>query len=126
MLISGGLRSAELARSAFEQTGADAVLLARGSLGNPWLFEQLVGFREQEPTRDEILDELSWVMDRAVEHLGEERANRYLRKFYPWYIERLGGTRAEQKALQGALQQAASLAEVRACLYFRGCLRTRA
>jgi len=126
VLISGGLRSAELARSAFEQTGADAVLLARGSLGNPWLFEQLVGFREQEPTRDEILDELSWVMDRAVEHLGEERANRYLRKFYPWYIERLGGTRAEQKALQGALQQAASLAEVRACLYFRGCLRTRA
>ena len=27
-------------------------------------------------------------MDRAEEHLGSERAERYLRKFYPWYMER--------------------------------------
>ncbi len=25
----------------------------------------------------------------AEEHLGSERAGRYLRKFYPWYAERL-------------------------------------
>ncbi len=116
VLISGGLRSAELARAAFEQTGADAVLLARGSLGNPWLFQQLLASSDEEPSREEILGELSWILDRAVEHLGEERANRYLRKFYPWYLERLGGTRAQQKALQGALQQSGSLAEVRALL----------
>ena len=116
VLISGGLRSAELARAAFEQTGADAVLLARGSLGNPWLFQQLLASSDEEPSREEILGELSWILDRAVEHLGEERANRYLRKFYPWYVERLGGTRAKQKALQGALQQAATLMEVRQLL----------
>jgi len=116
VLISGGLRSAELARTAFAQTGADAVLLARGSLGNPWLFEQLLSGRSAEPSGAEILDELAWVLDRGVEHLGEERANRYLRKFYPWYVERLAGTRAEQKALQSALQQAPSLTEVRALL----------
>src|SRR5579862_2555103 len=86
VLLSGGLRSAELAREAFERTGADAILLARGSLGNPWVFEQLVGSREAEPTRDEIVTELNWVLDCAVEHMGAERANRYLRKFYPWYI----------------------------------------
>jgi hypothetical protein len=28
-------------------------------------------------------------MDGAEEHLGSERAERYLRKFYPWYMERL-------------------------------------
>ena len=33
-------------------------------------------------------------MDRAVEHLGPERAARYLRKFYPWYMERLGARHA--------------------------------
>ena len=27
---------------------------------------------------------------RAEEHLGVERAGRYLRKFYPWYAETLG------------------------------------
>ncbi len=113
VLLSGGLRTAQLAREAFEQTGADAILLARGSLGNPWVFEQLVGRRDAEPTREEILAELGWVLDCAVEHLGSERANRYLRKFYPWYIERLGGTRVEQAALQAALQQAESIERAR-------------
>ena len=30
------------------------------------------------------------MIDSAEEHLGPERAGRYLRKFYPWYAERLG------------------------------------
>ena len=79
-----------------------AVMLARGSLGNPWLFAELACGRSTPPTRAEILGELDWVMDRAVEHLGRERATRYLRKFYPWYAERLGGGRALQAALQTA------------------------
>jgi nifR3 family TIM-barrel protein len=110
VLISGGLQTALAARGAFEQTGAAGVLLARGSLGNPWLFEQLLGRRAGEPGRDEILAELDWVLERACEHLGRERAARYLRKFYPWYVEKLGGGRA----LQAALQRAATVDEARA------------
>jgi nifR3 family TIM-barrel protein len=116
VLVTGGLWTAPQARHAFEATGSDAVLLARGSLGNPWLFAELLGERQVEPTRDEVLAELDWVIDRAVEHLGEERATRYLRKFYPWYVERLGGTRAQQASLQTALQQAPSLQDARAQL----------
>jgi tRNA-dihydrouridine synthase B len=100
VLISGGLHTAEKAREAFELTGAAGVMLARGSLGNPWLFEQLLGERAGEPDREEVLGELDWVIERAVEHLGSERAGRYLRKFYPWYVERLGGSRALQAAVQ--------------------------
>ncbi len=110
VLISGGLRTPELAREAFARTGAAAVQLARGSLGNPWLFEQLLGTRGHEPSRAEILAELDWVIDRACEHLGTERATRYLRKFYPWYVERLGA----DKALQDALQRAPTIADARA------------
>ena len=29
----------------------------------------------------------------AEEHLGRERAGRYLRKFYPWYADTLGLTK---------------------------------
>jgi nifR3 family TIM-barrel protein len=112
VLISGGLRSAEQAREAFERTGAAAVLLARGSLGNPWLFEQLLGQRSEGPSREEILDELDWIIARAREHLGSERAGRYLRKFYPWYVERLGGPRT----LQAELQRAPTLEAARALL----------
>jgi nifR3 family TIM-barrel protein len=115
VLVSGGLSSAERAREAFGRTGAAAILLARGSLGNPWLFAQLLGRRSdlQRPQRAEILAELYWVMARACEHLGPERAARYLRKFYPWYLERLGGDRA----LQDALQRASTVEQAEALLH---------
>jgi len=112
VILTGGLRTPEAVRAAHERTGAAAVMLARGSLGNPWLFERLLGTRASEPTREEVLAELDWVMDRAVEHLGAERAGRYLRKFYPWYLERLGAS----KAVQQALQETRSVADARAIL----------
>ena len=113
VLISGGLHTPEKVRQAFEQTGAAGVLLARGSLGNPWLFEQLLGTREGEPDREEILDEVDWVIERACEHLGPERAARYLRKFYPWYVDRLGG----ERALAAELQRAPTTESARALLH---------
>ena len=113
VVLSGGLRTPELAREAFARTGAAAVALARGSLGNPWLFSQLLGISEAEPTREQILAEVDWVMARAVEHLGSERAGRYLRKFYPWYVDRLDGP----KELQNALQRAPDMATAHALLH---------
>jgi tRNA-dihydrouridine synthase B len=100
VIISGGLDSAEGARHAYEASGADAVMIARGSLGNPWIFEELTGARHIPPGREEVIGELLWVMDRAEEHLGRERATRYLRKFYPWYLERLEADRATTAAFQ--------------------------
>ncbi len=99
VILSGGMRTAQEARSAQEQTGAAAVMLARGALGNPWLFEQALGRRDGEPSSVEVLGELDWVIERAVEHLGQERAARYLRKFYPWYLSRLGAPPAVADAL---------------------------
>jgi tRNA-dihydrouridine synthase B len=115
VLVSGGLHTAEQAWAAYERTGAAAVLIARGSLGNPWLFEQLLGTRTDPPEREEIVAELEWIMDRAVEHLGEQRAARYLRKFYPWYVERLGG----EGSLQAAMQTAPTIGHARALVGLR-------
>ena len=91
VILTGGLHTPEAIRAAYEHTGAAAVMLARGALGNPWLFEEVLGLRAAPPAPEEILDELDWVMDRAVEHLGADRAGRYLRKFYPWYARPSAG-----------------------------------
>jgi tRNA-dihydrouridine synthase B len=112
VIVSGGMNDAAHVRRVFEDTGCAAVMLARGSLGNPWLFEQVLGERDAEPSRDEVLEEWAWVVDRAEEHLGAERAARYLRKFHPWYVDRLG----ESHAVQDALQRADTLHEQRAII----------
>jgi tRNA-dihydrouridine synthase B len=100
VIVSGGLDDAESARRAYRESGAAAVMLARGSLGNPWLFEQLTGRRTGPPSREEVVAELLWTIDRAEEHLGAERAARYLRKFYPWYAERIGASEEVAQELQ--------------------------
>jgi tRNA-dihydrouridine synthase B len=112
VIISGGLSDEDHAIHAFESTGAAAVMLARGSLGNPWRFERLLGLRDGEPSRQEIVDELRWVIACAEEHLGTERAGRYLRKFYPWYAETLG----LRKRAAEPLTTAADTATARAVL----------
>jgi tRNA-dihydrouridine synthase B len=112
VILTGGLSSASAVRAGYERTGAAAVMLARGSLGNPWLFGQVLGTRAEGPTRDEVLAELRWVMDRAVEHLGADRAGRYLRKFYPWYLDRMDAP----KALHQAMQSTGDVTEARALL----------
>jgi tRNA-dihydrouridine synthase B len=89
VLVSGGLRSDEAVREAFDSTGAAAVMVARGALGNPWRFERLLGRRDGDPSPDEVIAELRWVIEAAEDHLGTERAGRYLRKFYPWYADTL-------------------------------------
>ena len=112
VIVSGGMAGAQHIRGVFESTGCAAVMLARGALGNPWLFAQVLGAREDDPSREEVLAEWLWVIDRAVEHHGPDRAARYLRKFHPWYVERLG----EGKAVQAALQRAETVAAQRSLI----------
>jgi nifR3 family TIM-barrel protein len=100
VIVSGGLRSADAARRAYRESGADAVMIARGALGNPWVFEDLTGRRAEPPGREEVAAELLWTIDRAEEHLGGERAARYLRKFYPWYVGSLGIDSESARELQ--------------------------
>src|SRR5579875_1051401 len=116
VILSGGMRSAEQIRAVFAQTGVAAVMLARGSLGNPWLFAQLAGKEQGPPSAEAVLEELSWVIARAQEHLGAERACRYLRKHYPWYVARLGLAKAQARALLARLQRAATLEQAWALL----------
>jgi nifR3 family TIM-barrel protein len=111
VLLSGGLSTEAKVRRAFDESGAAAVMLARGSLGNPWLFGQLLGSRDADPTPEEILEELEWVIVSAEDHLGVDRAGRYLRKFYPWYADRLGLTKRERQALVTAPTTAHARAE---------------
>jgi tRNA-dihydrouridine synthase B len=109
VVVSGGLLSDEAVHRALDQSGAEAVMLARGSLGNPWRFERLLGLRSGPPSRAEVAAELRWVIGCAEEHLGPDRAGHYLRKFYPWYAEQMELTKDLQRELVTAPTTAVAL-----------------
>jgi tRNA-dihydrouridine synthase B len=116
VIVSGGLSTADRARTAYEISDADAVMIARGALGDPWIFGRLTGRRSTGAEATEILAEIAWVLDRGERHWGPERAARNLRKFYPWYLERLGITGPAAHVYQ----RAETLDEVRELLVVGG------
>jgi nifR3 family TIM-barrel protein len=99
LMLSGGLSDEERVLTAFAESSVAAVMLARGSLGNPWRFARLLDRYQGEPTPREVADELETIIAAAEDHLGVDRAGRYLRKFYPWYADTLGLAKREREAL---------------------------
>jgi nifR3 family TIM-barrel protein len=99
VILSGGLSDEDRTLEAFGESAAAAVMLARGSLGNPWRFARLLGRYHGEPTPAEVTTELTTIIEAAEDHLGPDRAGRYLRKFYPWYADTLGLTKREREPL---------------------------
>jgi tRNA-dihydrouridine synthase B len=99
VILSGGLSDEDSTLAGFEESAAAAVMLARGSLGNPWRFARLLGRYQGEPSTAEVATELETIIAGAEDHLGPDRAGRYLRKFYPWYADTLGLTKREREPL---------------------------
>ena len=89
MILTGGLRDARHTSRCLRADGCGRRDARTRLAWQPVALQELVEGRAAEPSPEEVLDELDWVMDRAAEHLGAPRAARYLRKFYPWYLARL-------------------------------------
>ncbi len=106
ILGSGDLFSAQDCLAMLRQTGVDGVAIARGAIGNPWIFQQLRALLRGEslppaPGLHEQRDVLSDHFGLARELYGDERAAVVMRKFgikysalHPRHNEvRLGFTR---------------------------------
>jgi nifR3 family TIM-barrel protein len=86
VIASGDVTSREQALAVLEQTGAAAVMVARGAQGNPWALREIVEGESFRPTREEVAAELVVFVREAVRELGEQRAVGFLKKFYGWYL----------------------------------------
>ncbi|HJU37703.1 MAG TPA: tRNA dihydrouridine synthase DusB [Gaiellaceae bacterium] len=88
VIASGDVTSREQALAVLEQTGAAAVMVARGAQGNPWALREIAEGESFRPTREEVAAELVVFVREAVRELGEQRAVGFLKKFYGWYLGR--------------------------------------
>jgi tRNA-dihydrouridine synthase B len=86
VIASGDVTSREKALAVLEQSGAAAVMVARGAQGNPWALREIVEGDSFQPTREEVAAELVVFIREAVRELGEQRAVGFLKKFYGWYL----------------------------------------
>src|SRR3954453_2790312 len=86
VIASGDVTSREKALAVLEQTGAAAVMVARGAQGNPWALREIAEGDSFQPTREEVAAELVVFIREAVRELGEQRAVGFLKKFYGWYL----------------------------------------
>lgn len=86
MLGSGDLFSAQACLDMMQQTGVDGVTVARGAIGNPWIFSQARALARGEPLPDppglfEQRDVLREHFALAAELYGEQRCCTLMRKF---------------------------------------------
>lgn len=90
---NGDVFKAEDAINMLSYTNCDGVMIARGSMGNPWLFSQvkeyLKGNKIIEPTPEEKIDMCIKHYNLALHYDGEEKAVREMRKHVAWYIKGL-------------------------------------
>jgi tRNA-dihydrouridine synthase B len=101
---SGDLFTAENCRSMITTTGCDGVMLARGSLGNPFLFAQtnaLLSASILEPRLDarERLETAMVHLRLLAESIGEEKACRDMRKQFVAYTKGLEGGSALRQSV---------------------------
>jgi tRNA-dihydrouridine synthase B len=90
---NGDIFSPEDALKLFSETGCDAVMVGRGSLGNPFIFNQINDLIEKGSYEDYPLDYklsvLKRQVDLMVQYKNEHRAILEARKHLAWYLKGL-------------------------------------
>jgi len=90
---NGDIFSIEDAIRIKETTSCDAIMIARGAMGNPWIFREVIQAIDGEeviyPTPDERIDMCIRHLDLAVKYYEEIKAVREMRKHTAWYVKGL-------------------------------------
>lgn len=102
VLANGDVFSEPLFFDALETTECDGVLIARGALGNPWIFKQieerLAGKTPTEVTMKERIRVVKMHADLHAEQYGE-RGLVAFRKHLSWYFKGLPGAKQFREKL---------------------------
>lgn len=96
VIANGDIYTADDAANILSDTGCDGIMVARGALGNPFLFDEIIArFEGREyvaPSLSEMIDtallHLSYIIEDKGEHIGILQARKHL----SWYIKDMRGS----------------------------------
>lgn len=94
---NGDICEPEDAVNMIEETGCDAVMIGRGSRGNPWLFKRVIALLEKgehipPPTAVERIDMCIKHLEEVCKLKGERIGVREMRKHIAWYTKGIKGS----------------------------------
>lgn len=106
VLGSGDLFTAEDCLRMLTVTGCDGIMIARGALGNPWIFRQVQELARTgiatPVTPPERADMIESHLALFIEELGEAVAVREIKKHIGWYAKGFAGASEIRRAANSA------------------------
>lgn len=109
---NGDVFDVDSALRMFSYTGCDAVLVSRGTMGQPWIAEDILRALQNEPVLERSVHDLRNSLlehfDFIVRYQPERQSLLDMRRVGCWYLKRLQGV----KELRLQLNRASSTAEV--------------
>lgn len=97
---NGDVFTGEDANRMLKETGCDMVMIARGALGNPWIFRDAIAIwrGEEKPSAPTLEDKVNMMLLHISrlqqEKKGEYAAVREMRKHTGWYLKGVHGSAA--------------------------------
>ncbi len=110
---NGDVTSGETAKKMFEETGCDAIVVGRGALGNPWLYQEITRLILENqfstrPTLEEIKLTALQHLDLEIQFSGEHNGVLQFRKIAAWYFKEFPGS-AKLRALINTLTESSAM-----------------
>jgi nifR3 family TIM-barrel protein len=88
---NGDITSGEIALKRLEESGVDGLMIGRGAMGNPWIFQKikagLTGKAWTPPSLQERMTVAKGHLAGLIEHKGERTAVLEMRKHFGWYLK---------------------------------------
>lgn len=113
---NGDIFCGEDAMRMLEKTGCDMVMIARGMLGNPWIFRECTALysgkqKPQPPTVKEKREMILTHLNGLIAEKGEDRAVKEMRKHIAWYTKGMRDSAVLRRAIN-QITEAKELREV--------------
>lgn len=115
VIASGDAFSPKLIKRMLDETGCDGVMIARGALGNPWVFQDVMAYLSTgtygaRRSIAEICAAMREHVDLCCDYYGERGGTVLFRKFFAWYAKGLKAGRQFKERVFNVTEQAAMIA----------------